>query len=178
MKKTIILAGNNPSNLEWSQHLKQKLNEDFDNIFIYEYQHWQDPKFGELDFERELSLLQSYLGDDIECNIIAKSAGNILTLYAIACGIIQPQKIICVGILYSWAIERNHDVMALIKKVDKELLIIQQEGDFMITYKELISRLKSNHFDRYTLVKIPGSDHAYQDIDDYLAAIHSYIGEQ
>jgi hypothetical protein len=123
----------------------------------------------------ELDLLSKNPTFGVNVDVIAKSAGVILALHAIERGIIHPNKIVLIGVPHKWAIDRNHNVLSLMKILKFETLIIQQDEDYMISYDELMSSLNDAELKGYKTLKINGNDHAYLNLEDYVDSIVSFL---
>ena len=174
MKEIIILGGNHISNLDWMKKLESTLDFDF-NVKKIEYLHWKNDNPEEIDFDDEMVELEKTLSSKNNVNIIAKSAGVILALLAIQKGIISPDKVVFIGIPVKWALERNINVQLLFNFLTANSLIIQQDQDYMISFKDLLSLLKQTNYKNYKTLKIKGSDHTYSNIEDFKDEIISFI---
>ena len=122
MNKILLLVGNLISNLEWIQLMQKEIEDSSTKVIIHEYLHWQNPEFGEIDFEKELVKLAKIVKEYKEVIVIAKSAGIILALYAIERGITSPSRVVFIGVPYKWALERNHSISDLFSTLKSCLL--------------------------------------------------------
>lgn len=152
---TILLIGGEAKvNVKWLNKLDQKIS---DSSLIYNYKHWQENK-EEIDFESELNQLECIVKEQKIDKIIAKSAGILLSLYAIEKKILTPNECIFMGFPLIWAEKRNleKDLINLSKKNMVNTIYIQQKNDPLCSSSNLNSILNNNQ-----IKEIEGDDHWY-----------------
>ena len=161
----ILLGGNNKSNKEWIESVKDSVADLFENQEVLYYSHWDSQEKKDIDMDLEvirLKELSEKLGDFI---IFAKSAGALLTLKALKMKQINPQKVILAGIPGNWAKENSYDFENWLENLDQEITFIQQEKDPMFYAEELQGVLETKSLKNYKLVKSEGESHNYDDLN-------------
>jgi len=109
----IILPGENEKNREW-------LGEFFrdSGATPFYYSHWGKSK--DIDFNKELSILEVISNDYDFSKVYAKSAGTMLALYAMGKGIFKPDECIFMGVPLLWIVKKGlkNDFIKLSSKFD------------------------------------------------------------
>lgn len=157
--KTLILAGENPQNQRWLDEFAEFFSEK--DIIKHQYKHWTGKEREPLNIENELSNIQeNYMIDGIT-EVIAKSAGTMVALYAIEQKILLPERCILLGVPLYWIKKRNMgaDLIRLTKTIDIPITYIQQEIDKQGSAEELKQVLNKK------IISIPGKDHKYMEMD-------------
>lgn len=151
---TIIFPGESKQNKYWLDEFAKNLG-----AIGFSYAHWDVSK--SINFETELSRLDVIAKDYTIEQVIAKSAGTMLALYAIDKGILKPKKCVFMGIPLKWAKEKGieKDLITLNKELGVYTIYIQQKDDPQGSHEEVSSLLDKK------INMIEGNDHRY-DYDD------------
>ena len=159
----LFLPGNDKSNKQWCESLRDSFDEKDKLMFFYN--HWIGG--GNIDWNTELDKI---IGLKIhgKTYVIGKSAGCILGLKAQKLGYIDVDAYVFIGFPYYWALNRGDEVDYLLESLKTKSLFIQKPKDPVIGYKELETILKAKALNVKTLqYKRPGerdNSHSYQDI--------------
>lgn len=165
--KLILLSGeNNKYNKIWSKRVKELLKDKVDDILIYKYEFWKKPYKESIDLEKEIKVLLKTLPKDDEYIILAKNVGTILTLKGIYDKKLKPKQCIFLGIPIIWARINNFLIDKWIANYNTiPTLIFQKEEDPAMYYNELKTYLKEQNKTNIRVIKIPGRDMYYEDIN-------------
>lgn len=92
MRHLIVLPGNSPRNREWGVACAEYFTEQFDSVWMAEYEHWAS---GEqwIDLACEEERLRQHIANlpaEVTVYIFAKSIGSILAVNAAAHGVVRP----------------------------------------------------------------------------------------
>lgn len=98
-----------------------------------------------------------------DCYIISKSIGSILTLIGIEKEIINPKKVIILGLPLKYLEKNNIDIKPLIENVinKTEVAVIQQKNDPIGKYEDVVQKLPNN----IKVFEIPGNYHVYANLN-------------
>jgi hypothetical protein len=186
MKRLLLLPGNNRENKIWIEQIRDSLKDAVDTAHIQYYEHWQRNDGSSIDFEKEFLYLEKTVkewGIDDEIYVFGKSAGTILTLYAIAKGILKPKNVFFCGVAIGFGKYMGLDVddfarvfVSLVQSNDIKVLIIQQQNDRAGSFesvKEYFSSFEPNLNMNagFGMLEVPGSDHGYTDFDLYIEKV-------
>ena len=169
-KKIIILGGNNKSNISWLKKMEKVYSKDYDVISIY-FDNWT--LNSDINFDIELKKLINITSKHKDYIIVAKSAGAILSLQAIATRKIKPKKTIIMGIPLKYANSKKIDIKDLILRASfkSKILVIQQKYDPEAYAKELKEILPEN----IDFKEINGNHHTYLKIEDIKSIVDSFV---
>ncbi len=173
--KLIVLPGNSPLNKQWGEKVEAALRSHFSSIYVQQYSHWN--KNPNIDFVVEIKKLIDHAKDKESYIVLAKSAGILLVLKAICEEGFKPKKCIFLGTPWSWALEKGEDMGPWLKGLTIPLLFIQEKEDPICSYNQLKQILTKLKLTDYPLKEIPGKDHAYLNIADFLDLILSFLKE-
>jgi hypothetical protein len=163
-QKIALLAGNSSKNKSWIESVEEAIRDDFQEIYIQYYRHWQKEE-GLIDLEKEAEVLVENVGGWEDFVIFAKSAGVVLALQNNIAEKIEPSSCFFVGFPYYFAQRLGIKSRDLLAKLDTETLIIQKSRDPAINADELgeiIEQVKNPHV---TFEEIPGDKHHYGDLE-------------
>lgn len=160
----ILLPGNGSHNKEWIESVRDAIGGE---ILVYE--HW---KTGEkvIDFEKETKRLAE-MAQDEEVEIFAKSAGCLLAIKAVHEGGIRVRKAVFVGAAVRWGEELGLPVSEWLKDWTFPTLFIQAVGDPAIPGEELRPLLPLAGL----LKVVPGEDHDYADLVEYIGDVRAFL---
>ena len=155
-KNIIILGGNSTKNIKWLKQMELTYNNDY-NVYGVYYDNWLNNT--DIDFELELNKLKNLTKDLKDYIVICKSAGSVLTLTAVDKKILNPTKIIIMGLPLRFIELIKVDINKLLTnaKNNRKILIIQQKDDPQGKSKEIHEIIN----DGIELIEIPGHHHAY-----------------
>lgn len=170
----ILLPGNNRMNNEWIEELADVFRQDYENVEILKYLHWQTHE-SLLDIESEAQRLAEVANNLENYHIIAKSAGCILTIYAVSQNLINPKKCYFIGTPVDWAHQNNFDIDEWIKNYNVSTLGVQKSEDIVIGYLDLKKYVEDNALDSIELIQVPGDDHHYADVNQLRYLWQKYL---
>lgn len=156
MKKVIILGGNKNHNIKWLKKMKKVYSKDYD-VYDFYYDNWITDT--DIDFDIELNKLEELMKNNGEYIIIAKSAGDILSLMGISKGIIKPKKLIMMGLPLMFTEKYNINLKYLLGEASKktDIMVIQQKYDPLGKVSDIENIISNN----IKLVAINGCYHTY-----------------
>lgn len=156
MKKVIILGGNKNHNIKWLKKMKSIYQKDYD-VYDFYYDNWVTDT--DIDFDIELKKLEELIKNDNEYIVIAKSAGDILSLMGISSGMIKLKKLIMMGLPLKFTESHNIDLKYLLNEASKktEIMVIQQRYDPLGKASDIKNILPDN----IEFVAINGNQHTY-----------------
>ena len=171
-KNIIILGGNSSNNIKWLKQMELTYKNDY-NVYGVYYDNWFNNT--DINYELELNKLKNITKDLKEYIIICKSAGSVLTLKAIEKELINPSKIIIMGLPLKYIKLINIDIKKLIfnAKNNREILIIQQKDDPQGKSKEVYEIIGND----IELIEIPGHHHVYTKYDKIKELIDNFINK-
>lgn len=170
MKHLIILGGNNNHNIKWLKKMKSTYQKDYDVTILF-YDHWDNNT--DMNFDLEINKLKKLMNENKESIIVAKSAGAVLSLIAVSRGIINPKKLIIMGLPLKFTERNGIDIKKLLFIAQKKLdiLIIQQKNDPLGKVKEVKNIISGN----IKLVEINGNYHTYTKYEDIKNIVDNFI---
>ena len=169
-KNIIILGGNSSNNKKWLKQMELTYQKDY-NVYGVYYDNWENNT--DIDFNIELEKLENLTKNLKDYIIICKSAGSVLTLTAVDKQIINPNKIIIMGLPLKFINLINIDIKKLLLNVknNRNILIIQQKDDPQGKSKEVNEIID----DDIELNEIPGHYHAYTNYNKIKELIDNFI---
>lgn len=171
MTNTLLLSGASVNSSKWANALLKSLIESGIQASLFEYDHWKDG--GEIDIEKEAKKLHELLAKNHDItNIVAKSAGSIVTMYAEQ-NTARELRNVFIGIPVEYAKERGIDIDSLVKESHTRTLCIQAESDPMGSYEQITNLILDNTF--MITKRIKGNDHHYTDLDTLVDKIDIYL---
>ena len=159
----LILGGDNKKNAQWIEQISLAIGHLFDDCVKMQYEHWNTEN-AHIDFNIETARLEqirmNYEAEDVV--IVAKSAGVVLGLKAIAKEVIRPKKCVFIGtpIGLDW-IDKVVDVKQLINNNDYQTLYIQNSKDPITSFKTIKKTLLNNSI-KSQLICIESNTHEYE----------------
>jgi hypothetical protein len=119
-----MLSGNSLRNRDWIHEAREQLQAAFETVYVQEYQHWQN---GEdwIDLPHELEVLTPVSAEFEPYGIFAKSIGTVVTIQAVAKGILQPQFLLLLGIPLGYITESYPDFAHRLAALDIPVVIVQ-----------------------------------------------------
>lgn len=160
----ILLPGNSGMNNEWIEELSEAFTQDYETVEILKYLHWQTDE-SLIDIKSESRRLAEIAERLENYHIIAKSAGCILTLYAVSQRLIDPEKCYFIGIPIEWAHQNNFDIDDWIKPFHVPTLAVQKSEDRVISYINLKKYIEDKGLNSVNLEEVPGDNHHYADVN-------------
>jgi len=161
------LPGRNAETEGWLQALCTRLG--FAHAEVLHYRHWDDPLPADAAFEaRRLA------GRAIDL-VIGKSLGTLVAALAHEAESFRPESAILIGVplrgLEDWQLAAYQGLAAQVPT-----LFVQQSQDFTGSHAELAAWARSSR--HATVIEVPGSDHAYADLEVLEAAIMPWLVER
>lgn len=170
-KNILVLAGANPEhNLPWTQQLEVYLKDKFPDYTIHTFifNHWKDSAF-EPDATKDAHRLNELLTTLDQPEIIAKSYGTVVTLESLKNNPNLISNIILMGLpLNPKKTEDKTRLDEYLKKVSNQILFVQQENDKYVPAAPIGEYLVSAGYPTFALKQIPGSDHRYDEFEQYV----------
>lgn len=180
MKKLLILPGNSPRNQAWGEACAEFFQEQFDEIYLQMYSHWES---GEevIDVPEELDkiiqMVEAGDADTDEWYICAKSVGTLVSLVAVAEDIISPVKCIFFGMPLALAAEElfKNDWSAL-ENFTIPTLVFHNDSDPVADYS--FTKEKLTEFGQeIDLVTIEGDSHDYANFELVATEIADFLNQ-
>lgn len=175
--KTILLGGNNPTNIFWLESMEKELKKKLNDVFVHRYSHW-DTNVELIDLDKELENLRTELESAKQYVIVGKSAGVLLALKGISESKLHPSACVFLGIPVLWGWEKGFDVDRWIKGFSVPTLFIHKSGDPAIASDALKNLLKESGAKNYKLHIIPGEEHEYAEYKELSQTIISFLKDQ
>ncbi len=186
-KKILILRGNGHfDKLSGIQLEKELIKQGYD-VHFHKYSHWPqegtpgwDQKPEDINFELELDNLKQYFEQNGAPDyVLAKSAGSVVTSLAIQKGLINPKKVILMGLPMKWKHPFVHGKLEeIIRNTPLPIgtRFIQESEDPFGGY-EMIKEIFGNHIldQDYVLHEIEGNNHQYNYSDELMNIINDYF---
>jgi len=171
-KNIIILGGNSSKNIKWLKQMEVTYKNDY-NVYGVYYDNWFNNT--DIDFEIELKKLENLTKALKEYTIICKSAGSIITLKAVDKEMINPSKIVIMGLPLRFIDIINIDIKNLLNRAknNRKILIIQQKDDPQGKAKE-VHEIIGNDIE---LIEIPGHYHTYTKYKNIKELIDKFISK-
>lgn len=176
MKTLVIFPGNSPRNKEWGEKITEHFGVRFDRVYAQSYDHWASGEEN-INFEIELEKLKltmATMPPDTVIYVFAKSAGTLLTLMAVARGIIAPRQCVFFGMPLQWA---ERDVFmgdwSTLASFRIPTLAFHNDHDPVTAYDFAKDIIASNN-DVIKLIKTSGSDHSYTEFANYESALADF----
>ena len=170
----LLLPGNDSLNKEWIEEVAEKTTDLFGNHAIQNYDHWENEDRRFIDFDLELDRLADTTKDIDDYAVFAKSAGVALALLGIDQNKIAPKYCIFVGSPLSFAERFGIDVKKFLDDLKVPVLFIQQVDDPAASFDSLQAFVKDSGLGDYEMIKIPGDDHAYSDVDELAKLVKEF----
>lgn len=170
-KNIIVLAGANPEyNLPWTQRLEVYLKNKFPDytVHTFVYNHWKDSAL-EPDANKDSQRLNELLATLDTPEIIAKSYGTVVTLESLKENSALISNVMLMGLPLNP--EKTEDKTRLdeyLKNISNQILFVQQENDKYVPAAPIGEYLKSANYATFALKQIPGSDHRYDEFEQYV----------
>jgi hypothetical protein len=161
--RLLLLPGNNPDQREWIEAVRDELAPLFQEATILYYSHWDKEDSSYIDFETELARVRE-LASGGAWDVVAKSAGVLLTLMAAARDVLVPEISFFLGAPFSWTQQQGMPVAELLAAFPARSIFIQQSHDPACPVTELRSILEGSGMDGYQIEEIPGASHHYGDL--------------
>lgn len=169
MKHLIVLPGNSATNKAWGERMLSHYADYFDSLYLQEYDHWSG-EGADMDMVTEEQKLRTHvasLAPDTEVFVLAKSAGSILCLGAVAAGFLNPVYCAFFGMPFEWAAT---DVFggnwAVVNSFSVPAIAFHNTHDptapFLYTKQVIDDKMP-----KVSLIATSGNDHAYDDYDVY-----------
>jgi len=161
MRNLVLLWWNSIRNQQWIKNVEEQLRPFFDTTYIDEYQH---RKIGtwDMDMQKEIALLSSYIKNRQETVIFAKSAWTILTIKTMTKIWKNPQKCIFVWLPLVNVKKNWFSINSYIQKISCPILFIQNKNDPMGSFQEIINEVEWRP--DFSFRELPGDDHQYDDV--------------
>ncbi len=170
-KNILVLAGANPEhNLPWTQRIEIYLKNEFPDYTIHTfiYNHWKDSTL-EPDATKDSQRLNELLATLDQPEVIAKSYGTVVTLESLKNNSTLISNIILMGLpLDPSKTEDKTRLDEYLKNVSNQILFVQQEHDKYVPAKPIGDYLASSNYPTFVLKQIPGSDHRYDEFEQYV----------
>jgi pimeloyl-ACP methyl ester carboxylesterase len=162
---TVIgLPGRNAETEDWMRSLCARLG--FAQAEVLHYRHWDDPVPADAAFEAH-----RLAGRAIDM-VIGKSLGTLVAALAHDAESFRPGLAILIGVplrgLEDWHLAAYRRLATRVPT-----LFVQQSQDFTGSHAELFAWARS--FERATVVEVPGTDHAYADLEALEAVIGPWL---
>lgn len=170
----LLLGGNSQHNQPWIHQVGDVLAADFNKCVVHDYNHWDDPG-GFIDFDLELSRLSAAAVGLEPYAVFAKSAGSVLALKAISRGVLKPTKCIFAGLPIKLAADNGIPLQDLIITSHVPTMYIQNAGDPLGSYAQLVKYLRSIKATQYKTIKLDDNSHNYDDLNQIRSLIHSFV---
>lgn len=156
----IFLSGNSLKNRDFIESLKKELEGLFESSQIQYYKHWST---GEnlIDLENEITALIALTSNSDSYVIVAKSAGVLVTLNALARKLINPVKCIFLGTPVDWARKQGFGIDTLLSNYSLPTLFIQNKKDPMFSSDDLRQLLEKSACKNYSFTESDGDTHEY-----------------
>lgn len=161
------LPGRNPETEDWLRSLCARLG--LVPTEVMRYRHWDQPVPADAGFEAH-----RLAGRGVEL-VIGKSLGTLVTALAHAAGSFRADSAILIGVPLRGLDELQLDAYRRLATA-VPTLFVQQSLDFTGSHAELSNWARS--LERATVVEVPGSDHAYADLDALAAVIGPWLAER
>lgn len=161
----VLLAGKSKRNKEWIEDVEKNVKDMFDSTYIQYYEHWKNEEEKLMDFDLELSRLQSEVQEKDGYVVFAKSAGALLALRAISEGAIKPLKCVFCGAAVNWGLSKGLPIDVWLESLSMPVLFIQKTEDPAISFEELRELLRAKGVVDFTMVEQEGDDHHYGDLE-------------
>jgi|SRR3989344_316289 len=156
----IILPGNSSENRNWLPLVANILQQKNYNLIEIHYKHWETGN-ELIDFREETLRLAEIAKKVNPFIIVAKSAGVILCLKAIAERLIKPKRAIFLGFPLSWAKELKLPFDDWLPKLIIPTIFFQQTDDPVGSASEVFTYLKTKVGSQCSFRELTGSDHWY-----------------
>lgn len=160
--KYYLLGWNSSSNKYWLEKIKNQLCLQWNEVNIHEFSHRKYD--GELNFDKEYNKLLEFFRLNEDYILFSKSVWTLLAsklLYS--CVYTKPKWLIMIWTAYFWAESKSYPLKDWIKSIDIPTLVIHKEYDPAISFSDLENLFEWNP--NIELIKIPGKDHSYENID-------------
>lgn len=158
----LILSGNHHLNKPWAEEFVDLLRDEFDEIVVQNYKHWQDES-PMIDLNHELKIAEETVSHWESYSILAKSAGTVLTAKGFAEGRLHPEFCFFVGVPINMANESGVGIEGY-AQINVPVLFVQESNDKFCPYSELDKALDSVEGPAdFELVEVAGDQHIYPD---------------
>jgi len=170
MKNIIILGGNSNKNINWVYEM-EKMFSNY-NIYSLKYDNWYNDK--EIDIELELTKLINICNKLDDYIIICKSIGSIITFNGIINNLINPKKVIVLGLPIYMCYSDNIDIKSIVNScsMKTKIMIIEQKNDPVGSSSDVLKILN----DDIKFIEIEGNDHHYNNYLENKKIIDGFIG--
>lgn len=172
--KIILLPGNSAKQEKWIEEVKRTLSQDYDDIEIQYYKHWQTGK-DIIDLDHELEVLTEKVKDLTDYVVIGKSAGTLLALRGIFEKKIEPNKCVFMGLPIGWARNNHFKVDMWLADYVTPTLFIQNKFDPAASYEEVKNIIEISKVKNFQTVSLPGITHDYNDQGKLRELISEFI---
>ncbi|GAC1386906.1 MAG: hypothetical protein NVS1B7_6750 [Candidatus Saccharimonadales bacterium] len=160
----LLFGGNSQRNKQWVHQVGTALSASYDACIIHNYSHWAEQ--GDfIDFEKELLNLGTKVTSYEPYAVFAKSVGSILTLRAIASGILSPVCCIFVGLPIKLAEEDGILLESLLPTCNVPCLFVQNNQDPVASFEKVKTYVGAVRQEHDLFIELEGSTHSYDDID-------------
>jgi hypothetical protein len=179
MKKLLVLAGGSKRNQAWGEACTEFFKDQFDMTFFLHYDHWSTGE-ANLNFETEIEKISQTVkgaGLEGEWYVYAKSIGSILTLKAVAAGVVLPTKCVFFGMPFSVVADSVvKDELSVITSFSVSALALHNDNDPTALY-EVTEKIITEYLPTVSLKTLEGDTHDYLDFSEYSPVIESFITE-
>jgi hypothetical protein len=162
--KLILLPGKSKNNIEWIVKVENKLSPLFDDTKNIGYAHWENDG-PVIDLELELKRLTEKVETNESHMIFAKSAGTVLTLKAIASGVLNPKACLFVGFPLLMVHNQKLPIKDWLAAVKCPVIILQHTGDPIGPYSEVANYFTNLNARNQEIVELIGDSHDYNEFE-------------
>jgi len=166
----LLLPGNSPRHAEWVEHLKTAITPEFDTVKTQHYHHW---KTGEewADVEYELTMARENTVALEPYVIIAKSIGTVIATRGVAEDVLDPTKIILLGIPINGG-AKIELIKEWLTEIAIPIVIIQNMDDPLGSFADVKAAFDGIG-EHVSFVELPGETHDYVDFEAITRFIHA-----
>jgi len=136
---------------------------------VQRYSHWGGGNEENMDVTAELERLRGEKAD----LLFGKSMGALLVLMATGQKLLNPERVVLLGVPTNICRERGIDLAALAREIAVPTLCIQQTNDKTGPCAELRRLVTENP--SFTIHEIAGEDHQYKDIPQLARIIKKWL---
>jgi len=165
----LLLPGNSPRHAEWIEALKDAVSSQFEVTKTQHYAHWQT---GEqwANVEHEINVSKEKVASLEPYVIIAKSIGTVIAAKGTASQVLQPEKLILLGV----PIKGGADIetfLAFLQKIKIPVIIVQNTADPFGSFADVKSVFQGAG-PHTSFIELPGDTHDYLDFSAITRIAH------
>ncbi len=170
----LLLGGMSLRNRDWVHEVATSLKPLFKKVIVQYYNHWLTGREMDLDYEQQgiASILPELANDYV---VLAKSAGVVLSVKAIADGILKPKKCLFAGTALAMVENERLPFADWLKAVDCPVLFVQNTHDPVASFAKLKQYVEDLHKTDCQFIELPGDTHDYEDLPKLKQLVSEFV---